>query len=383
MKDWTWTAGIAGLALLAACSFDTSPSAGNTADLGETESDSDETSATETGPNETSTSGGSASSTSPTDPSDPTSDPSDPTSDPSDPTTDPTTDPSTDTDTSDPTTDTDATGDEPAAIEIDGPDFGTVDYGSTPTRTYTLTNAGGTETQNLAVNRAGPFDVESDDCPASLEPAATCSVTVSHNADTLGPFSGELRIGHDTADGFQEFARPLEVDVTGETENLIPDPGFESCKVGALPAGWIQLAGEWYCGGPWATPEAGVRFLSGGASVPGENEFDIRFIVDLTPYEEAISTGSMTFEFQGHAATSAPNNDVYWLRVRYRNAGGMDTSQYDSASHTGSSWVLYDDERTVPDDTVEAYVDLHCQRNNGDYCNAFFDTLALVGTYQP
>lgn len=387
--------------MLAACSFDSSPGSVDTAGLGDTDSDSSETSETVTASDGTSTTGatgsGSSPSTDPSDPSDPTTDPSDPTTDPSDPTTDPSdptdpTDPTTDSDTdsttdpTDPTTgsDTDPTGGTAAMVTVEGNDFGDVDYETTPTREYTLTNEGGQPADNLALAVVGAFALDSDDCPGSLGPGESCTATVSHNAATLGPFSGDLEVDYDSVDGPQDVMRELTVEVTGETGNLIPDPGFENCATFAEPAGWDLLTEDgWYCGGDWATPHEGNRFLSGGGPLPDQNNFNIRFVIDLTPYQNAISTDLMAFEFRGYATSAVMNNDFYRLRVRYRNAGGVNQTVYSSNVLSTADWTLYSDLRVVPSNVTEAFVELHCQKSGGNDCDAFFDTLSLVGSYEP
>ena len=356
--------------ILGACSFDTSTSSGDSAGLGETESESESgnTVATESGSDGTSTTGASASGSSPS------GDPSDP-SDPSDPTTE--------TDTFDPTTDTDPGGGDGASVELEGDDFGNVDYQSTPTRTYTLSNVGDAATENLAIVPAGPFALDSTDCPASLDPAGSCTATVSHNADTLGPFSGELQVGYDNADGLQEFSRALDVEVVGETGNLISDPGFEGCTLGMAPSGWQVFAGPaWTCeyweGLP---PHAGDLYLSAPAS--DLDNFNIGTFIDLTPYEHAISTGSMSFELRGQARAWDENNDLYRLRIRYRNAGGVVQTQHNPPFTSSGSWTLQSDVRTVPGDVSEARIDFYCQKSGGNFCDAYLDTLSLVGTYNP
>lgn len=361
-----------------------------TAGLGDTDSDSGETSETVTASDGTSTTGATGSGSSPsTDPSDP-SDPSDPTTDPSDPTTDPT-DPTTDpsdptTDPTDPTTgsDTDPTEGTAAMVTVSGNDFGDVEYETIPTRDYTLTNEGGQTADNLSLVMDGPFLLDFDDCPDDLGPGDSCTATVSHNAATLGPFSGGLLVGYDSMDGPDDVTRELTADVTGETENLIDNPGFENCDIGASPAGWLPIAGGGlYCGGSWATPHQGSRFLSGGGPDENQDVFESRLEVDLSPYIHAIGTGLMTFEFEGYAATTGENNDLYRLRVRFRTGGGVNREQINTGLLTGAIWTPRGDGRTVSTDVEEARIDLRCEKSGGFDCDAFFDTLSLVGRYEP
>lgn len=381
--------GATGFLMLAACSFDTSSSSVETAALGDTDSESGETSATETASDGTSTTGsGSSPTTDPsaptTDPSDPTTDPSDPTIDPSDPTTDPS-DPTTETDTFDPTTDSDTetSGDGTGTIEIDGNDFGNVAYQSVPTREFTLTNVGDGPAENLGLVPSDPFSVDAGDCPKSLAAGDSCTATLSYDASTLGPFSGELLIGYDNTDGFQEITNALSVEVVGSTQNLIPDPSFENCTEGTQPTTWQNFTGpDWTCEN-WTglSPQDGSLYLSGPDS--NLDDFDVGTFVDLTPYEHAISTGSMRFEFRGQATSWSQNDDLYRLRIRYRNDGGVVETQYNPNFATTSSWTLYADDRAVPEGVVEARIDFYCQKSGGSFCDAYLDSLSLVGTYNP
>jgi hypothetical protein len=68
-------------------------------------------------------------------------------------------------------------------------DYGTIDAGTTASKTFTLTNSGGSATGALSVSLTGSsaFSVTADTCTArSLGPRKSCSVTVRYAPTTAG-----------------------------------------------------------------------------------------------------------------------------------------------------------------------------------------------------
>jgi hypothetical protein len=68
-------------------------------------------------------------------------------------------------------------------------DYGTIDSGTTASKTFTLTNSGGSATGALSVSLTGSsaFSVTADTCTArSLGPRKSCSVTVRYAPTTAG-----------------------------------------------------------------------------------------------------------------------------------------------------------------------------------------------------
>ncbi len=375
-KGWTC---VAGLATVAACTFETSAGDGG-GGLGdesggmdtETSADTENGSDTTTGMSASGTSQGSSPTSDPT--SDPTHDPSDtddPTDDPSD-TDDPTDDPS---DTDDPT-DGSSTGDPPDGpnVQIAGEAFDTIALGGAGTREFTMTNDGDADANNVTVEVIGEFTLDSDNCPGTLGPGDSCAATVSRSGSVLGPFSGLLQVTYD--EGMDDEL--LEVDVVGSTGNLLNDGGFESCSGDP----WVVFNGAWECGDVWDDIDArsGDGYL---AAVEGNNQpFTYRLEIDITPYANAISTGEMSFEFTGWARSYVFNDDEYRFRLRYRE-GDTDASQYASGWQTGGTWTEYTDSRMVPSGVDTARIELQCDKDGGDYCDAYFDDIELIGSYAP
>jgi|GEM_PF-2072503 len=383
MVSRVWIVAAAGLVALAGCSFESSDG-GASAGLGDSSGGSSEGSDSDPTGNDTTT-GSSASGTSQgtgtTDDTDPTgaSDPTvDPTEDPTD-TTDPTsTTGDTETsDTADPTTGDESSStsgvEDPAVIEIAGTEFGDITYLTPEDTGYTITNVGGEPATSLDVAVSGPFSLQSNGCPEMLAPDEDCEVSIRHDANVLGPFSGTLDV---TFDGGMANAA-LEVDVLGSTANLIEDPGFEFCPDGV----WDNVgAGSWVCGADWATPHGGSTFLSANTG-PSNQDFVLRQDLDVSEYANAIATGAMEFEFRGWARAFQSDDDDYRIRVRYRDGGGTVLETYNTGYQTSDNWVERVDARDAPATTEEIRIELFCRKSGGTYCDAYYDDFVLVGTY--
>lgn len=88
--------------------------------------------------------------------------------------------------------------------------------------------------------------------------------------------------------GPSEASAVLDLDNQGDSGNLLPDPGFESCPVGNIPTGWVwTLAtgdGDWECVESWSNfqPHGGNRMLASGYGPFGKGGFRLSHIVDLT-----------------------------------------------------------------------------------------------------
>jgi hypothetical protein len=68
-------------------------------------------------------------------------------------------------------------------------DYGTIDAGTTTSKTFTLTNSGGSATgaQSVSLTGSSAFSVTADTCTArSLGPRKSCSVTVQYAPTTAG-----------------------------------------------------------------------------------------------------------------------------------------------------------------------------------------------------
>ena len=373
--------------VLTACSFDT---AGTTDGAGLGDGDADGSTggtASSSGEPGGSMGGSGGNGTSGVDPSGPDATTTDTTTgpDPTDPTVDPstsTTDPSGSetTDSTDPTDPTDA---EPAALELDGDDFGTLGYAAPETRDYTLSNVGGQAATALVLEASGPFDIDAEDCPDALDMGDSCTITVRHDAATLGPFAGELAVDYDSGAAAESVSVSLSTDVQGSTDNLLPEGTFEGCDEvwdsSETVLGWRNVGtGRWEC----TDATASGSNVSVAAYDNGANDTDhiLRTNVDVSEYAEAIATGNMRFSFSGDARSAVFGDNEYAIRIRYRNGSGTVLEVGTGYTSTGS-WQTIEDETLAPTDTEVIRVELMCRKPFGEFCDAFFDNLELVGTY--
>lgn len=80
-------------------------------------------------------------------------------------------------------------------------DFGAFALGASPlTRTVVLHNTGSANVRLSNISVSGPFTM-SNDCPASLVPDQSCTVTLNFTSTELGPFTGSLIVVSDAPGG--------------------------------------------------------------------------------------------------------------------------------------------------------------------------------------
>ncbi len=367
-----------GLLLIAACSFDTTGGGAGDNDLGGTTSPDGESSSTADDPTADSAGPSSDPTADPTaDPtSDPTANPTNPTTDPTDPT-DPTTDPTDPTDGS--------TGGDVASIVVTGDDFGVVDLGDTPHRTFTLENVGGVATANLGAQLDGPFDIENDDCPPALEPDETCDIEVSFAATALGPESGALVIDYLDGDGSATTATELNTDTVGRTGNLVTNGGFEDCNNGT-PAGWTNEnpAGSWECGESFENvvgPTEGDWLLSADG---GSNnvDFRIRHTIDVSALTSAIETGAVTLEFSARTRNLSLYDNRYRFQISQRAFDDSELELWDPGYASSGSWTQVTTTLVVDEHTTEVWIELGCRKLGGSTCNAYYDEISVSAAYK-
>ncbi|MES9850197.1 MAG: autotransporter domain-containing protein [Candidatus Thiodiazotropha sp. L084R] len=114
-----------------------------------------------------------------------------------------------------------------------------LDYSETPVgnssadQTVTVTNQGTTTLSDLVIAVTGDFS-ESNDCPASLSPGSSCTISVSASPTAAGELSGSLEItGFDGTHNLIETVPLIVIGtvadlVTSETEVTFPDSSVDT-----------------------------------------------------------------------------------------------------------------------------------------------------------
>ncbi len=383
------------------CSFESGNNVGSNAGIGGSSGAADDSA----GGDDPSTSGGGQSGGSsmgattdePTDPTDPTVDPTGATADPTDPTdpTDPRETSGDETTTGDPTggestgnttsDETTGTRDGAAQLELSDDAFGDVWLGAAETANFTLENTGDGAATALAPSVDAPFTISNDDCGASLGAGSSCTITLAFDPDELGPVEGTLTVDYDAGEANESVSRTFDADVLGSTGNLLPDPGFESCgNIVAPNNDWLDTGpGDWLC---YASGEFGVDAASGSRFVaanegPDNANFNLRRSIDVSAFANAIQTGAMEFSVSARGRSFEEGNDQYRMRVRYRNAGGNELDTDNTGYQTSDTWSDLELSRQADIATAEIWIELGCRKSGGDFCDAYFDDVEIIGAY--
>jgi outer membrane autotransporter protein len=113
-------------------------------------------------------------------------------------------------------------------------DFSEIPVGSSSTeQTISVTNQGNTTVSNLAVAITGDFS-ESNDCPDTLSPGSSCTITASASPTTEGDISGSVEItGFDGTLNLAQSVALVAIGtiadlVTSDTEVTFPDSSVDT-----------------------------------------------------------------------------------------------------------------------------------------------------------
>lgn len=266
----------------------------------------------------------------------------------------------------------------------DGPtfDFGPVALGGAASHLLTLTNEGTAPATGLSATVQAPFDVPggfpgAGRCGASLGPGEACTVEVAFTPTQLGRQAGTLVVDHD---GGPSAVRALAGGGAGQSGNLLQNPGGES--FGAPPPSWTQQVGTWAASVlPAETaPYAGSGYLFANE---GDNNTDLVLeqSVDVGAWASTVDEGALHLSFSGHARALVGGNDEHRIRVHYHDDAGAILQTWTTNYASAGAWQAYDDLRVVPVGTRSVRVELGCRKQNGLYCNAYFDGLDVHVAY--
>jgi hypothetical protein len=225
----------------------------------------------------------------------------------------------------------------------------------------------------------GSFPGEYGTCGNTLAAGTSCEVELRFAPNTLGPHQATLTLSYD---GGAEATRPVTGGGAGQSDNLLRNPGGE--QGGIPPTSWTDDApGDWITtqGGPGtADPFEGGMFIASDLG-PDDTDFWLWQDALVDDWAVAIDTGALRFAFSGRARAYGPGDDVFRIRVRYRDGDGTDLAEWDSDWITGGAWQKLGDTRAAPAGTRMIRVQLGCHRNGGTYCDAYYDALELRAVY--
>ena len=192
--------------------------------------------------------------------------------------------------------------------------YGTIDAGTTPTQTFTLTNSGGSATSQLGVSLSGSsaFTITSDKCSTkSIGTKKTCTVTVQYAPTGNGTDSATLRATS------AKPAATATITLTGKSVNVTlacPGPIFL---------------------GPAALPDIVNGKLGCLLTVPGASITTSGQLQATSP----LGTDTLTYDQAGHLLRIG---DASGAQTSFSGSGslltaGATTFAYDAAGHVLSS----------------------------------------------
>ncbi len=258
----------------------------------------------------------------------------------------------------------------------------TLQLGSTTPATIVVSNVGSAPAADLA-SQAVSLSIVETDCGELLDPGDECRIRVELSSLTLGPVSMGVVVAYTDDLGLAEASVVLDLDNQGDSGNLLPDPGFESCPEGNVPTGWVSTPatgkGEWECVESWSNfqPHGGNRMLASGYGPFGRGGFRLSHIVDLEPYAHAIATGAAGLVVEGHVASGY--GDQQGLEVLEWTEDLEDSPLMATEfTHTDLEWVEFDERRLLSSSTDSAMRSFECLQIEGKgsaipRCNAYFD----------
>lgn len=276
------------------------------------------------------------------------------------------------------------TGAELQFVESDAVNFGNVDVGGTAARTLAIQNVGDETAVGLGATLEGDFGYTggsypgaTGDCGDALAASESCTLELSFSPASLGAFAGSLAVAHD---GGAPLQGTLAGVGAGRTDNLLVNPGGED-GASPTPSGWNQIGdGTWVARDYWVDAASGNWYISADNG-PNNEPFRLRQSVDVSQWADLIDSGPMRFSFSGLARSWQNGNDDYRVTLRYRNDQGDLLDEWSSPWDSGTSWTTIEHSRTVPEGTRRIDVDLGGRKSFGDDCDAYFDSLEVIGEY--
>jgi alpha-tubulin suppressor-like RCC1 family protein len=199
-----------------------------------------------------------------------------------------------------------ATGPAPApalSVEPSSWDFGTVNLGSAPVKSFTVTNQGTAAATDLTVDAPNaPFALQSSDCGPTLEPKASCTVEVKFSPTDVTETNGTYSI--------QGGGSVLPVTLTGKGNE--PTWGIASLITGSISAGLSGFIKN--DGSAWVTGSAAL--YQAGAAIPS-------YVTTHTKVAEGVKTVAFG---RGHGVLLKTDGTLWTAgRNQYGQLGRGDT----------------------------------------------------------
>lgn len=243
--------------------------------------------------------------------------------------------------------------------------FGSVNTSSSSSKTFSVTNSGGSTLTGTVASNATQFAVSPS--TLSVESGATATITVTYTPSAVGAQSGQITLTHNAS------SSPQTVSVTGTGTNSLIVEGFENdAWVGtpSAPPGWSQITvsgtnvwqryssttyahtGSYSAKGPWATLGGEHLLITPALNLgTGTNNYKLVF------WLRGSSSAGTDLYVQMGSSNSAATDFTTTLATYYAgtNMPTTHTQQLiDLTGYTGTKYLAF---RMVDLDGYSVYID--------------------------
>lgn len=225
----------------------------------------------------------------------------------------------------------------------------------------------------------GRFPGELGNCQETIPAGEMCIVHIEFRPMTLGPLSSTLELAYS---GGERGVATLQLlaEARGTTANLVPDGGFEACRVDGSPDAWApdgRGAVPFVCSEATDSidPQTGDRMLV--SAVPNGAPTRMTLQLDLGSMNEAIASGEVTSTLNVWGQSSA--DDQHQVTLEFLDAARGSLETFDSGALDAADWTETVDERAVPTTAAFASIGIACVPG-AEPCEATVDDVSFTLT---
>ena len=167
----------------------------------------------------------------------------------------------------------------------------------------------------------------------------------------------------------------FETTASISSPNLLQNPGAEdSITFWTVTEGIVETLAGGVCDG--TNPHSGsLYFIVGGLCEHSEIAV-CHQDVDVTAYEDSISTGNYLADFGGYLS-NYQGTDIPEIKLIFLNANGAETGVSNTLTGLNANWTLVEEKVVIPTMTAKIRVELKGTRTSGTDNDSYFDDLFL------
>ena len=180
---------------------------------------------------------------------------------------------------------------------------------------------------------------------------------------------------------WSEWSTPVSFNTGASisSPNLLMNAGAEdSLMHWTVTEGIVEALTAGVCNG--VSPNSGERyFIVGGLCTESDLAVCVQD-VDVSMYADSIDLGNFTVNYGGYLSNFS-GSDLPEMRLIYLDQNSVEIGASNTISTTNSSWTLFSNWESIPQETRTIQVELKGTRNAGTDNDSYFDDLFLrVGT---